>query len=76
MGAFITPARVPFRIRSLKRDFPPLYKKDLSRFFLKPFPAVIITAIISTATVIIIITVITTITIGGISIKVKVFPIG
>ena len=78
-GTFITLIYAPFYVGSLK-GIPPFFRgEDFLGFFPEPFPGAIITAaaiataIITTITPPVIIT-ITTTTIGGILIKVKIFP--
>ena len=79
MGTPITPTYAPFYVRSLKGSPPFLRGENFLGFFPEPFPGVITTAALTTATpitttAIIIITAITTTVIGGTLIKIKVFP--
>ena len=76
MSTLITPTRTPSYAKTPKRDLLPLRKEDFSGFSPEPFLRVITTAtaITTIATLIIIIITITTTAIGGLPIRVKIFP--
>ena len=70
----IIPTYAPFYIRSPKGN-PPFFRgEDFLRFFPEPFPGIITSVTLITATAIIITAVTVATAIGGTFIKVKVFP--